>query len=72
MPKSRQRGVSVHQRQGKREDWETSEKSEEKEREPGTEGESQAFDALIGHKEQNGKQKRHKERNRERDPTQLP
>ena len=57
-PKSRHCGVGAHQRQGKREKG--NEKSEEKKRDRGTEGESSTpawvTDALRGEKEQRRKQ----------------
>ena len=63
--------VGTHQRQGK-----TSEKSEEKERDRGTEGETPnpipAIDELIGNEEQNVKQKRTKREKQSCSPTQLP
>ena len=63
-PNYNSRGVDTHQRRGKREEGKTSEKSEEKERDRGTEGEIpkpiRATDALIREEEQNGKQKRTK------------
>ena len=60
--KSRHRGVGTHQRQGKKENGKTSEKSEEKEIDLGTDCETsnpiRAIEALIGGEEQNRKRER--------------